>query len=293
MSESVSVVVTTYNRPDALVLTLLALTRQSVLPREVVVADDGSKPDTLASLRRVAASYPLSLVHTWIPDQGFRAGTARNRGVLQCSGDRVLFLDGDCMARRRCIEGHVALGAKAAGGLVAGSRVLMSEALTRDWLTRLSNNGAAASEAMADLERWWPSVRQRARGHLNKLAHLVYSPDLLHPVAERFAWRRVKSANLSVPMTVLKQINGFDETFVGWGHEDADVVLRAMKAGCRRVDGHWATEVFHLWHPERKGGEESANRARVEQRMSDDTVRAPIGLAEAANDPSVVVTRLN
>lgn len=296
-SERVSVVITTYNRPDALVLTLLGLLRQSVAPHEVLVADDGSRPETLATLqglRAAGVAWPWPLVHVWIPDQGFRAGAARNRGVLHASGERVLFLDGDCMARQRCVEGHVALGLRSRGGLVTGSRVLMSEGLTAHWLQHLAEAGAGAMlRPVAGLEQALPSLRWRVSGGINKLSHLAYLPGVAHPVAERFAWRRIKSANLSMPMHVLKQINGFDESFVGWGHEDADVVLRAMKAGCRRVDGHWATEVFHLWHRERKGGEESANRARVVARLADATVRAPVGLTEAANDPTVVVTRLN
>jgi GT2 family glycosyltransferase len=298
MANRVSVVITTYNRPDALVLTLLGLLRQSVAPHEVVVADDGSRPETLAALRAVPIRWPWPLVHVWIPDEGFRAGTARNRGVLQCSGERVLFLDGDCIARRRCIEGHLALAARGPDALVTGSRVLMSEPLTAHWLGTLAQGGAGvAATAVARLEQAWPSLRWRATGGLNKLSHLAYLPGMAHPVAERFAWRRIKSANLSMPMHVLQQINGFDETFVGWGHEDADVALRAMQAGCRRVDGHWATEVFHLWHAERKAGEESANRQRVQARLDaapgSVAPRAPLGLAEAAGDGSVVVTPLN
>jgi GT2 family glycosyltransferase len=301
-AERVSVVITTYNRPDALVLTLLGLLHQTVAPHEVLVADDGSRPDTLAALQALPQAgirWPWPLAHVWIPDQGFRAGTARNRGVQQATGDRVLFLDGDCIARRRCIEGHLALAGRAAAPvLVTGSRVLMSEGLTAHWLSTLAEGGAGvAATAITQLEQAWPSLRWRLGGQVNKLSHLAYVPGVAHPVAERFAWRRIKSANLSMPMHVLQQINGFDETFVGWGHEDADVVLRAMQAGCRRVDGHWATEVLHLWHAERKAGEESANRQRVQARLDAAPgslpPRAPLGLAEAVGDPSVVVTRLN
>ncbi|MGC9237567.1 MAG: galactosyltransferase-related protein, partial [Thiomonas sp.] len=65
------------------------------------------------------------------------------------------------------------------------------------------------------------------------------------------------------------KINGFDESFVGWGHEDADFVWRLQRAGCRRINGFWATEVFHLWHPEASRDCESANASRLRERMAD------------------------
>ena len=46
MSMDVSLIVTTYNWPRALELTLASVARQSHMPAEVIVADDGSGPET-------------------------------------------------------------------------------------------------------------------------------------------------------------------------------------------------------------------------------------------------------
>ena len=73
-------------------------------------------------------------------------------------------------------------------------------------------------------------------------------------------------------------VNGFDETFEGWGHEDADLVLRLSHAGIRRKNGFWATEVYHLWHREQQRSQESMNKQKVFDRMKTGLVLAEKGL---------------
>ncbi len=75
-------------------------------------------------------------------------------------------------------------------------------------------------------------------------------------------------------------VNGFDETFVGWGHEDADFVLRLHNAGLVRKDGFFATEVYHLWHREANRDLENCNAQRVRERMATQQVDATVGYRE-------------
>ncbi|HMA08807.1 MAG TPA: galactosyltransferase-related protein, partial [Ramlibacter sp.] len=88
-------------------------------------------------------------------------------------------------------------------------------------------------------------------------------------------------------------VNGFDESFSGWGHEDADLVLRLHRRGCVRKNGFLATEVFHLWHPENSRAGEAGNRERVTQRMQGNLLRAERGLAELSGEAAAIVTLLN
>ena len=87
-------------------------------------------------------------------------------------------------------------------------------------------------------------------------------------------------------------MNGFDETFEGWGHEDADLVLRLSNAGVQRKNGFWATEVYHLWHREQERDQESVNRLKVLDRMKTFQTRAVKGLAEIEPHSLGQVTRL-
>ena len=124
----ISVVVTTYNRPDALRAVLDGLAAQADLDFEVIVADDGSRDDTRALVERTGAGFPVPLSHTWQEDKGFRAGAARNRAAERARGDYLVFLDGDCIPRPDFVACHRALAER--GWMVAGNRILLSEAFT-------------------------------------------------------------------------------------------------------------------------------------------------------------------
>ena len=88
-------------------------------------------------------------------------------------------------------------------------------------------------------------------------------------------------------------VNGFDEVFEGWGHEDADLVLRLSHLGVQRKNGFMATEVFHLWHRENQRNQEALNKSRVMQRMTTDLIKAEKGLTELDPAAEVKVTHLH
>jgi glycosyltransferase involved in cell wall biosynthesis len=125
----ISVVVATYNRPDALAAVLRSLGKQDDRQFEVVVADDGSKPDTEAVVSSAQASLPVALSHVWQEDTGFRLAAVRNRATARARGEYLIYLDGDCIVRRHFVRAHRALAET--GWCVAGGRVLLSEAFTR------------------------------------------------------------------------------------------------------------------------------------------------------------------
>ena len=97
----ITTVVPTYNRPRALSLCLLSLAEQSVRPHEVMVADDGSSSETRDMVREMQQTlqqvFPIK--HIWHEDIGFRKPKILNETVRQCTGDYLVFIDGDCMAK--------------------------------------------------------------------------------------------------------------------------------------------------------------------------------------------------
>jgi glycosyltransferase involved in cell wall biosynthesis len=267
----ISVVITTYNRPDALSAVVEACFAQSDLGFEVIIADDGSGHNTQQTVAALQARAPVPLRHVWQEDLGFRAARARNLGTLDARGDYIIFLDGDCVPQRNFISQHRKLAQ--AGYLVQGSRILLNEqATTRVLGQRLNLHALATGEKLA-----W-----RTRGALNKVMPLLLTLPDVGRTRHRFTWRRIKSCNLGVWRSDLDKVNGFDESFLGWGHEDADLVVRLFNAGVMRKDGAYATEVFHLWHQERARDQAGSNRAAVLQRAADRTIVAVKGLRTRA-----------
>lgn len=263
----VSIVVTTYNRPDALRAVLDGLAEQTDRSFEVLVADDGSRDDTRALVEAAARRSPVPLRHVWQEDRGFRAGAARNRATAAARSDYVIYLDGDCIPRPQYIARHRALAER--GWMVAGNRVLMSEAFTR----------SALAEGLK-LHRWseaqWRAARRR--GDINRLLPLMHLP--LGPLRKLTArrWQRVRTCNLGVWRDDLRAVNGFDEVFEGWGYEDSDLAVRLINHGVGRKEGAYATGVLHLWHRENDRRTEGDNWDRLQQRIHADATQADRGL---------------
>ena len=125
----------------------------------------------------------------------------------------------------------------------------------------------------------------------NKWTSLIRFPDLGIRKKPQFFWRGIRSCNLGVWRRDYEAVDGFDETFVGWGHEDADLVLRLHNAGVVRKNGFFATEVYHLWHVESSRNDETANAQKVRQRIQTSQIKADRGLCKCQLDGTVRVKR--
>lgn len=264
-------VVLTYNRSDALLAVLRALAPQCGADDTVVVADDGSRPEHVQALRAGLPPFACPVRHVWHPDVGFTAARARNLGAAHAGADYIVFMDGDCVPTPHFAVQHARLAQP--GHFVNGSRVLLSERLTAEVIA--GRTDLAHLSAM----QW---LRLRWRGDVNKLTHLLCWTAAPGRVQTGFAWSGIRSCNFGLWYRDFEAVNGFDESFSGWGHEDADLVLRLHRHGLRRKNGHLATEVFHLWHRENSRAGEAGNRERVVQRLQQGIVRAATGLAELA-----------
>ncbi len=275
-------VVLTYNRVDALLPVLRALAPQCGPDDVVVIADDGSRPEHVDAMRQGLPAFACPVRHVWQPDEGFTAARARNLGALHGRAEYIVFLDGDCVPRPQFVRGHRELAQR--GHFVNGNRVLLSERLTR----RIERREVDVT-ALSAID--W--LKLRVAGDVNKLTHLLYWANDMGRVERQFRWKGIRSCNFGVWHDDFLAVNGFDETFTGWGHEDADLVLRLHRQGCLRKNGFLATEVFHLWHRENDRGQEAENRERVLQRAQGRIIRAKVGLAQAGRGGTAVITELN
>jgi glycosyltransferase involved in cell wall biosynthesis len=260
----ISVIITTYNRPDALSLVLRGLAAQNSGEFEVIVADDGSTGETAAMLEALRPAMGYELRHVWQADDGFRAPMARNRAAAVAKGDYFIFLDGDCVPLTDFVAMHRRLARQ--GWFVSGNRVLLS----RSFSTR------AVAEQIP-LWQWGAGQWAAARlsGKVNRLTPLLRLVDWSRPQAD---WIGAKTCNLAAWREDFLAVNGFDEDFTGWGFEDSDFVQRVLNAGRRRRTTRWAVPVLHLWHESQDRSRERANFARLERTIASRAVRASRGV---------------
>ena len=268
VSDLISIIVSTYNREDALDAVLRSLAGQSDRDFEVVVADDGSTAATAAVIEAWRAKLGRRLEHVWQEDRGFRLAEIRNRAIMTARGTYCIFLDGDCLVRPNFIAVHRRLAEP--GWFVTGNRILLSAALTSKVLReKLMPEGWNYALWLA--ERW--------RGGINRLSALLHLPlGVLRRLRQR-QWRGARACNLAVWRADLDRVDGFDADYSGWGREDSDFIVRLLRAGVRRKDGTFATGVLHLWHAEADRSQLSANEDKLSNIVASDRVRAQRGIS--------------
>jgi glycosyltransferase involved in cell wall biosynthesis len=270
VQELISVIVSTYNREDALDIVLRALSRQSDRNFEIVVADDGSGPATARVVREWAARKLVPIKHVWHEDRGFRLSEIRNRGIHASAGKYIVFLDGDCIARRDFVLVHRRLAEP--GWFVTGTRILLSRELTDRILHR------RLEPELWSLARW---ALHRARRNLNRFAPLFgLRIGVMRKLTAR-RWHGARGSNMAFWRQDLDKVDGFDAAFSGWGREDSDIFIRLIRAGVRRKDGRFASGVLHLWHPEADRSRLEENDRQLDEALHSTRIAARRGLSGA------------
>ena len=89
-----SLVIATYNRPDALELVLLSVLKQTIMPDEILIADDGSTIETQDLIKLHNSKFQTGIKHVWQKDKGFRKTSILNKSVYKSihSGKTCIFL---------------------------------------------------------------------------------------------------------------------------------------------------------------------------------------------------------
>lgn len=226
-----SLIVTTYNRPAALDLVLESAARQSMLPNDIIVADDGSTEETKTVVERFSSTSPCTVIHSWHEDKGFRLASSRNRAIALSKNDYIILVDGDMILHRHFIGDHLASARH--NQFIQGSRVLLSRNTTDRILT----------SRKTDITLFEKGIRNRA--------HAIHSMQLSKLFSKRNnTLKGIRGCNMSFFRDDCITINGFNEDFTGWGREDSEFVARIFNNGWHRLSVKFRAIACHLWHKE-------------------------------------------
>ena len=241
-----SLIVTTFNWPAALDLTLKSIARQSVAPGEVIVADDGSGPETAQVVERWKGRMAAPLQHLWQPHEGFRLARSRNRAIAAATGDYLVIVDGDMVLHRHFVADH--LNAARPGSFIQGVR-LLTEGGTAERMLR---------EGGLDLHLFSRGIRRRRHAVRNlALSRLLFW--------EREGQSAIRGCNQAYWKSDLLHVNGFNEAFVGWGREDNEIAARLYNVGVRRRNLKFQALAIHLHHSPRQPQGVNPNDAILRQ----------------------------
>ena len=226
----IALIVTTYNWPEALRLSLGSIKRQSRLPDCVIVADDGSTADTAQLIAEARQTFPCPLVHVWQEDKGFRLAKIRNRAIAEAARrgmDYVIQIDGDIILHRQFVADHLADAAP--HQLLCGARAYISERTSKQLLSQVRRGGLSFF----------------ARGVVNRL-NALRSPLLSRLVRRN---KRHLGCNMSYFVADALAVNGYDEDYEGWGAEDEDFARRLKRTGVHQQRIKFKAVCFHIYHP--------------------------------------------
>jgi glycosyltransferase involved in cell wall biosynthesis len=259
----ISLIVSTYNWPQALELCLLSALNQSVKPTEIVVADDGSKQETINLVEKFIKSSEIPIVHVWQEDNGFQLAQIRNKAFAKSIGDYIIQVDGDVILHHHFVKDHISLARK--NCLIQGGRVVLG--------SKISEKIIAAKKI--DISIFGNGIKRREEG----IRLIPLSNFLSTRYRNKYPIYYARGANMSFWKADLLKINGYNEDFSGWGHEDSDLTARMLNAGSTKLILKFGGIVYHLYHREHHSKENDAqNEKLLKQTVEAKLIYIPKGI---------------
>ena len=244
-----TLIISTYNWPEALELVLFSVKNQSKFPYEIIIADDGSTSKTKQIIDAFKKDFKIPLYHTWQEDMGFRKSQILNKAIAKANGDYIIQVDGDCIMHTHFIKDHLQFAQK--NTYLYGSRVNIQK-------------------------RYLPALFKNKQIHFNlfskgikKRTRALYLPFLSQFYKKNTTFSsKFRGCNTSFFKSDFIAVNGYNEDITGWGREDSELMLRFhnRKVMARRL--RYRGIVFHIYH---KG--ESRDQAIINTQIEQDTIR--------------------
>jgi glycosyltransferase involved in cell wall biosynthesis len=227
-----ALVISTYERADALSAVLHGVARQRAAPDEIVIADDGSGTATRDLITSFTRRSKVSVRVVSQPHEGFRLTRLRNLAIAASTADYLVFIDGDMLLHEAFVADHRRMAR--AGHFTQGVRVRADEALTARLIGDPAMPLGPASRGLGFLRRLYLLRSHRMAAACRTLAN---------------GFIAIKGCNQAFWRDDLVRVNGFNEAIQGWGPEDKELCARLVHAGIERQTLLFGGIAIHLHHP--------------------------------------------
>lgn len=260
---TVSLIIATYNWPEALQLCLNSISKQTILPSEIIIADDGSDIRTANIINNFAQKVSYPIFHEWHEDKGFRKTIVLNRAIRRASNPYIIQIDGDIIVDSHFIEDHIYTAEK--GCFIRGTRANLNAKAT----ALLLNEGKLPIKNKFQLIMKQPTNALRLHPKIAQFA-----------TRKEFSGRRVKGCNMSFWKKDLIAINGYDNDLKGWGHEDEELSWRLVNLGIKKKIIKFSAIAYHMYHKQLSRNEEPFHREFMQAIKSKKIIRTNNGIEE-------------
>ncbi len=224
-----ALLIATYNWPEALELVLLSVSKQSLAPDEIIIADDGSTNDTKLLIDSYSKKFNCSIKHIWQEDNGFQKTSILNKAIAECKSDYIIQIDGDIILHKHFIKDHIQNSE--AGLFIHGSRAFLNAKITKEAFTNSTTSF---------------SILQK--GISNRL-NMIYSPLLSKVISRKNNnLKGTRGCNFSFWKNDFILANGYNEDMTGWGKEDSELSARLINNNIKKLKLKHLAVSYHLHH---------------------------------------------
>ncbi len=233
----ISVIISTYNAVEWLEKVLWGYQNQVFKNFEMVIADDGSGPETKDLIDRMTKEVFYPIIHVWQEDDGFQKSRILNKALLACNADYIVMSDGDCIPRNDFLQVHE--DNKELGYFISGGYFKLpmniSKAITKEDIY---------SQKCFNL-RWLKKQGLKNSFKNNKLSSQGVKEDMLNRFTPTKAtWNGHNSSGWK--KDILK-VNGFNES-MQYGGQDRELGERLMNLGIKGKQLRYSAICVHLDH---------------------------------------------
>ena len=257
-----SLIISTYNWPQALKVCLLSAISQKTTPSEIIIADDGSTIETKETIDKIKLQTNIPIKHVWHKDEGFQLAKIRNKAIKKAKYKYIVQIDGDLILHPYFIYDHIQSAKK--NYFVRGSRVRLSESLS---------NHIYKTEEFNFFSIFNKNIKNKFNGIRNSfLKHITSKPDK--------SPHNMLGCNMAYWKLDAEKINGYENKLTGWGHEDEEFAARLINLGLTKLKIKNTAIVYHLYHKERKRENEQSHRNIINSTITKNIVKAKHGINE-------------
>lgn len=226
-----TLVTPTYNWPEALELLLLSIKKQSYLPNEVIIADDGSKKETKNLIHKFQKDFPVPLHHVWHEDNKNQKPAIMNKAIAASKYDYIIEIDGDIIMHKDFVKDHLNMAKK--NVFLYGSRVNIQKSYLKDLFRKKQTSFNFLSKG----------IKKRGRTLRIPFLSSLYNEETIRS-------SKLRGCNMSFWKADFIKVNGFNEKLVGWGIDDSEMIQRLLNIGVKGKRLKFRGLVYHIFHEE-------------------------------------------
>lgn len=235
MKTSCSLIIATYNWPEALNLVLLSIQKQTILPNEIIIADDGSSSKTQMLIADFQKIFSIPLIHVWHEDKGFRLAKIRNKAIKIANFSYIIQIDGDTILHKNFVKDHIHFSKP--NTFLSGSRVLLNKEVTVSSQISEKIHFNFFSKGIKNRFNavYFPFIGNFLAKPSTEVSKVCYS---------------VRGCNMSFWKEDLLMVNGYNQEMICWGREDSEISVRLLNLGKIKENIKFSAIQYHQYHKE-------------------------------------------